>query len=407
MPPLPLSCARAIALQTQALAAVACADGQSLSHLVERIGAVQVDTISVLARNHDLALLSRQSNYFPDALADALYEKRTLIEQHYPLLIVPVHEYSYWQSIMSSRPPDTEPEDDVVRALVAAARELLRDNGTVSIKHLPATVRVAGGFSTISAANKALEWLWYHGEVIIARRESNRAKVYALPESLLPASIVGYHPSCEEVLIFCAKKALSVLGIATVDSWSRLANVYAGLWKTIPTAQRRSVLSQLVESGWATRIDVGDRVGEAEQYFIPSTLDLGLLSVDDADNRTRLLPPLDLLLVDRNRVEKLFGFSHKFEAYTPQEKRRYGYYSMPILFHQRLVGRLDPARAGEALRLRRVLIEDSALLERSEFLESFLGAINSLREFVGGSEVVIEGEAPDGIATALESTARR
>jgi uncharacterized protein len=367
-------------------------DQKQLSRSVEAIvahtNAVQVDSISVIARNHDLAFWNRGEDFRPEHLLTALYEKRTLLEQHYPLIIVPTSEYPFWHTLMVTRPKVDSPERLTLAPLIERARSIIAERGQVSSQDLPRQGRLPGGFNTMNAANKALETMWYDGELLIASRHSNRARIYSTPERLLPSELLEDSPSNDELLRFFAEKALRVLGLATFQSWSMLTNTYTGLWKTVPVEQRRTLLSLLVEEGLGVPIEVSGGHGQKAIYFLHADYLELLEQKTPHPVHVQLLAPLDMLLIDRSRLEQLFNFHYRFEAYTPKAKRTYGYYCMPILYSSRLVGRVDPVKNGNVLQLNLLQVEDLSLYHDATFLEELQRALTNLMLFANCSEIV-------------------
>jgi len=359
--------------------------------IIARTHVVQIDSISIIARNHDLAFWTRKEEFQPEHLADALYKSRTLLEQHYPVLIVDTREYPYWHQIMAARPKTESPERLALAPLMERARLLINEQGQVSSQDLPSGKQVPGGFTTISAANKALETMWYDGELLIASRHPNRGRIFSTPELLLPADLLDCSPSSEEIRRFCAEKALRVLGLATLQSWSHLMNIYAGLWKTVASSERRTLLLELIEEGVGIPIEVNGGGSKHSTYFMHADyLDYLSQKIMPPDH-VQLVPPLDMLLLDRDRLETLFGFHHRFEAYTQKAKRTYGYYCMPILYGSRLVGRIDAAKNGNALQINLLQIEEPSLSRDDLFLRELQQALTNLMLFVNCSEIVSNG----------------
>ena len=374
---------------------------QSVETIMAHTHAVQVDSISVIARNHDLAFWNRNEGFQPEDLQSALYEKRTLLEQHFPLIIVPTSEYPFWHALMTARPKVDSPERLFLTPLKERARSIIAERGQVSSQDLPNLGHLPGGFNMMSAANKALESLWYDGELLIASRHSNRGRIYSTPERLLPSNLLEYSPSPDELLRFCAEKALRVLGLAPLRSWSTLTNIYAGFWKTVPVEHRRTLLFSLIEEGLGVPVTVSAGQGQETTYFLHAD-SLGLLEQEtQAPAHVQLLSPLDMLLWDRNRLEQIFHFHYRFEAYTPKAQRKFGYYCMPILYASRLVGRIDPVKNGHVLQLNLLHIEDASLSHDATFLEELQRALTRLMIFANCSEIVFAPHEGSSLASAL------
>jgi uncharacterized protein YcaQ len=258
-------------------------------------------------------------------------------------------------------------------------REELRARGPLANRDFaaegPAT---AQRWRSGKAAGQALYYLWLTGELMThSRRGFDR--VYDFLHSVAPLDGDGAHPMADLATAerFFAGKTLRDLGLATRAEWTRRAGV--ALRRTVPPAEARATLAALVEAGEAAAVRVE---GQKEPCYAPAA-DLPLL-VDLAADRTpacwrplgtttedevTFLAPLDNVIWDRARTQALFAFEYVWEVYKPAAQRRWGYYTMPILHGDRLVGRLNPRldrRAG-VLTIDGFWLEDPVLANDEAF----------------------------------------
>lgn len=308
---------------------------------IRQLGALQIDSISVVQRSHHLVLWSRLGNHPPEWLEEIHSQERAIFEFWvHAAAYAPIELYGHFRHDMLRYPELTS----------KAGREWLRDNRDVCdfvLDHVRANGPVtSGSFAAPEAAerpepwawygnkptNVALEVLWRTGELMVARRDKFQ-RVYDLPERVHPTWSDEHLPTREETDLALGRAALNALGVTTVR-W--LPDYYRrrSTRTTVPGMMPLETLEMLVDTGDAVRADVAGLPEPAyvatralEQRFRPS--------------RTTLLSPFDSLVWHRRRTAEMFGFDLVFEPYVPKEKRLYGYFTLTILHRDQLVGRLD------------------------------------------------------------------
>jgi len=181
----------------------------------------------------------------------------------------------------------------------------------------------------------ALEYLWRTGELAIAGRASFH-KVYDLAERILPAGHAARRPSDAEHLDWACRTALERLGIAS-------PNEIAGFWAAVSLEEARSWCVKAAARGEIVPVQVEPTDGSKPyaSYAVPDW-EARAAALPPAPPRIRLLAPFDPILRDRKRTLRLFNFDYRFEAFVPGQHRKHGYYVLPILEGERLIGRLDP-----------------------------------------------------------------
>jgi uncharacterized protein YcaQ len=206
---------------------------------------------------------------------------------------------------------------------------------------------------------------------------------------------------------YLAVKALKALGVATFRQWRDRLAAWGNQWSGLdipmlhPKTKAGRYLKSILDDIPVRRVSTKD---SDETYFVPADDVESLVSLDleNVDVKAAFLPPLDNLLWDRERVEDLFGFSYRWEIYMKLEKRRYGYYAMPILLHDALIGRLDPKldRDDEILTVNLLQFERGVDLHHVK-----PHIVDCLRQFVGfhgADQVVIQETEPMGFADSLQ-----
>jgi uncharacterized protein YcaQ len=329
--------ARRIALAAQGFGAPR-PDGpvsrRQLAGLVERLGAVQIDSVNVVSRTHYLPAFSRLGAY-PRALLEEIAWSRK------PAL------FEYWGHEASLLPLATQPllrwrmadaHDGVgvwrnVAHLLAERRDLadralaeIHDRGPLAASELELGHGGRGGWWGWSEAKRALEALFWTGELTAATRRGNFERVYGLPEKVLPRSIVeAPTPSradAQRELIRIAARALGVATARDLRDYFRMGREEAG-----------ARVAELVEAGELTPVAV--RGWREAAYLHPQARRPRRISA------AALLSPFDNAIWFRDRTERMFGVRVRLEIYTPAEKRAHGYYVLPFLEGDALTARVD------------------------------------------------------------------
>jgi uncharacterized protein len=327
--------ARRIAVRAQLLDAPRPTD---LLEVVQRLTLLQIDPTAAIAPSADLVLWSRLGwAYRREDLKRALEEERTLFELD--ALIRPSGDLRLYLAGADER-PSYERTRAWLRDNDAFRRDILkrlRKSGPLASRELPDTAAVpwaSTGWSHNRNVSTMLEILINRGEVAISGRVG-RERLWDLPERVYPAVAV---PSIEEAEQAKDERRLGALGIAR--------------------AKARAMPMEPVHVGEAGEPAVVEGV-KGEWQVDPARLG------EDFEGRTALLSPFDRLIHDRTRTEELFDFEYALEMYKPAAKRRWGYFALPILHGDRLVGKLDAAADRKASILRVNAIHEDVKFTRA------------------------------------------
>jgi uncharacterized protein YcaQ len=299
-----------------------------------------MDSINVLERAHHLILGSRLEGYDPGSFEALLHPGRALFEQWtHDASAIPVAFYPHWKvrfprsrvRILAS-PWWRERVGDQVDLLLASVLDRVRREGPLRSADFEHDRQgVPSGWWGWKPQKAALEFLWHTGELAVARREHFH-KVYDLAERVLPGPCALAAPDPQAHLEWACATALERLGVATPRE-------LAAFWNAVDPAQASRWCAQALEAGRIQQVAVDCPGGPPRLAFaLPDAQD----RVPEATGPMALLCPFDPILRDRARAQRLFGFDYRFEAFVPGPKRQFGYYVMPILDGDALVGRLDP-----------------------------------------------------------------
>src|SRR5215211_3502230 len=303
---------------------------------VRRMGVLQIDSIAVVARSPYLVLWSRLGSYEPRWLDDLLSEGALFEYWSHAACFIPSEDYGLYRRFMLEGREKTRTWMSAHPEEIARVLERVREGGEVRSAEFERTDGRAGGWWEWKPEKRALEHLFAAGELMISRRE-NFHRVYDLRERVLANALPGWEdalaPNEQEVRRALALKAVRALGVA-------FARWVPDYFRT-PKKGAAGLLEELVEEGSLLRASIEDS-GEPA-YVHPDNAGVAekILSGGLQPSVTTLLSPFDPVVWDRARALELFGFDYKIEVYTPAARRRYGYYSLPILHDGTLVGRLD------------------------------------------------------------------
>lgn len=362
----------------------------ALQALIEKLGFVQVDTINVVARAHDLTLFSRLDGYRPEHLRKLLEEKLSLFEgfthdasaiptawfQHWKPRFARdrarIHAHAWWQHHF--RGTDGARVVGDVKARIAREGPLKSSDFEHPEKRGP-----WWGWKPQKAA---LDFLWRSGELMVPRREGFQ-KVYDLTERVLPDHHALPCPGPEAHVEWACASAAERLVIFTPKE-------LAEFWASIEAAEARTWCDGAAKASRIVPVALEGADGEARPAFALADWEKRLAKLPDPPERTRLLCPFDPVLRDRARALRRFGFDYRFEAFVPEPKRQYGYFVLPILEGERFVGRLDPKlhRDRGLLEIKGLWWEPGvkATKARKRGLEE---ALERLAAFAGADEILL------------------
>jgi len=386
--PLPLSLdqARALAVHSSLLeGATTLSSGKDgVKEVINHLGYIQIDTISVLERAHNITLWTRLPDFKPSSITELERERAVFEYWGHGLSYLPMKDYRFYISQMRRRfdPVQKWEKDRLAKYshLFKPLLERLKTEGPLASKDLekPPPSSRQEGFSP-KPLKTALEMLFWRGEVMVSERRSFQ-RVFDLTERVLPEGLDTSEPSPSEIGRHFTLRALTALGIARVDE------IYNYIW-AVKREVLKAALVELVASGEVMELRIGE--DKRTPYY---ALKLASSQVDKfTSSNLHILSPFDNLLIQRRRVSRLFGFDYALECYITPAKRVFGYYAMPILWSDRLVGRLDPkaVRKEETLKILKIEFENGFKVTK-DFKSTLRNKLSILAEFVGCSRVELE-----------------
>jgi hypothetical protein len=383
---------------------------ESVLDVVERLGSLQFDPLEVAGRNHDLVLLARIGGYRREWTDHWLYKDRRLYETYNKSLqIVPVAELPLYRYIWDRMRKRHEAQAfDEHAPLIEELLGRIRENGVLLPRDVGARGAIDWYWRPTNQVRAILEALAEVGTLGIARREGN-LRVYDLMERLVPPDILTERRAPEEQQahrLLARYRGNGLLGAS--------GNQELWVGGTGYAADRAAVRAALIEAGRLLPVQVeglrGERFIVAEDLAFLGQAEDELAAGEPPGGRdpgVAFLAPLDPLCWDRDLLRRLFDFDYIWEVYIPAAKRRWGYYVLPILYGDRLVGRIEPRIERRAGTLRVVGLWWEAgfdPLAEPGFVAALAQALAAHRDFADVDDVAFgPGIRPRTVATALRA----
>ena len=348
------------------------ATGADVRQEIDRLSAVQLDSISTVARSHRIVLTSRIGDYPEESLSRMLaagrlveywaHEACLVLAEDWPLLRrLAGDDHPWWGPVVAKEPK-----------LAEQVLSALRERGPLGSRHFEGKNR--GSWWDWKPAKVMLEALWSSGQVVVAGRQGFQ-RLYHVAEEVLPPELLRETPSSGETLRRLIVRAVSARGALTESGIAEHYRIRGRIRVVRPHVEA------LVAEGRLRRVEIED--GKAP-VLLPG--DEGL---DDTAAPPVLLSPFDNLLWDRPFAERVLGFNHKIEVYKREHERVYGYYVLPFLWRDRIVGRADlkSERAEGVLRVKALHLEPK--VRRSAALDdAFERAATRLARCIGLERVL-------------------
>ncbi len=349
--------------------------------VIDRLGLIQIDSVNVLVRSHYLPLFSRLGGYPLDLLDRLAWDRRgrALFEYWgHAASLIPLASQPLFRWRMA-RACQGEAWSDLGRfaversGFVAAVLDQVRARGPLGVGDLADGGRSTGSWWGWSDGKRALEWLFWAGQVTTAARRGF-ARLYDVPERVLPSAILDLPtPAPADAQRELVRRAIRALGVATeadVRDYFRL-----------PPMDNRARLAELLEAGEVRRVAV-------EGIGPPAYLDVAARLPRRID-ACALLSPFDPVVWKRDRAEQLFGFRYRIGLYTPRHARTHGYYVLPFLLGERLVARVDlkADRAAGVLRALALYAEDG--IATAEVAAALARELDLMARWLGLARVAV------------------
>lgn len=347
---------------------------KSILDILKKIHNVQIDTISVVARSHDLILFNRLFNYKEKEIWKLEKEGKIFEYFSHSLCFLPIDEYPFYKWIvnyMSKNPGEwTENWIKSNRRIVDYVYDHVKKSGPTCSSDFKNTTKVKReGWWELKAENLALKYLFHKGKLLISHRKGFQ-RYYDLPERIIPPNISSELMEKEEVPIHILNIIFNALGVvSTNEIQNYLGNIFPKLIWDNNKDGINNFLDEKQKEGLIEQIKIESL--ENKYYIMENKYDNLMKTLKEEVDRfpVKFLSPFDNTIRDRYYPKNIWNFDYTFEAYMSKEKRKYGFYLLPILDNYELIGNIDAKvyRKEKILELISIYLEndlDNNLLSR-------------------------------------------
>lgn len=309
---------------------------EEIVSFIQKIGCIQYDPLSRIARNADLVLQSRCINYSEETLYRLLYEKRELLDGwDKNMSIWSVQDWPCFARKRIDYKKRFEKRSDEFNSVRSEIIKKIKENGYISSKDVNSNQKVDWSWAPTDIGRAALESMYHCGELLVHHKKGTR-KYYGLTENLLPAPIFnGLDPNTtlDNYYEWYVNRRIGSIGLL----WNRSGDAWLG--SHLKKDERSQAINRLLEKDEIAEVKIAD----IDDIFYFPQRELILLEDQGKEHyEAALIAPLDNLIWDRKLISKIFNFEYKWEVYTPAKERKYGYYVLPIIYNDRFVGRCEP-----------------------------------------------------------------
>ena len=342
-----------------------------VADVISQLSYVQIDSINVAQRAHEHVLFNRVKRYSADDLASSIASKQVFEYWSHAAAYLPMRDYRYSLFRKQQYLKGESHWNKVKNADLKNVRAKIEQEGPLKASQFEhSSNKTNTGWWDWKPAKKALEQLFMQGEIMALRRDKFQ-KVYDLTERVLPSDIDTSVPTEQAFARYLIDRCITAHGFATAK---QIAYLRKGCQKSV-----RNELVDMCDSGVLSTFELGKETYYFNESIAPPA------TIPD---KVYLLNPFDNIVIQRDRLLQCFDFNYQIEVYVPQAKRKYGYYSLPILWRDRFVGRVDVKadRKQKVLLLQYLSIEEKELASLSSqqadgFLAALVASISDYQDF--------------------------
>lgn len=352
-------------------------DKTGLYNVIEQLGYIQIDTISVVERSHHHILWTRMPSYKKNMLEELMEKDKTVFEYwSHAAAYLPMKDFRFSLPRKKNYSERYKSWGKANRKIINYVYERIVNEGAMQSKDFEDRNSKSSGWWDWKPSKDALDFLFHAGKLMIAKRKGFQ-KVYDLTERILPEKIDTTFPAEKEYYIHLIENSIRANGLVS---------------KNEITYQRRydkkkfeKIINELTDSKMIMEVNIAGL--QTEKYFTTSDK-LKLLNQKNPDFEMNILSPFDNLIIQRKRLKNFFGFDYTIECYLPESKRKFGYFCMPVFYKDRFIARVDAKadRASGKFIIKKIFWEDNLKLNRKG-LNEFEDKIYKMAEFTGCNKV--------------------
>jgi uncharacterized protein YcaQ len=365
---------------------------KTIIDLIRHLNCIQFDTINVVGRNADLVLQSRIKDYRPSMLNNLLYIQRSLFDAwDKQASIILVEDWPFLNKFREQMKINPDRRYQGVKEAIPDIKQRLENDGPLSSLDFDKSKKVEWHWSHTSLARAGLEFMWYTGQVGVHHRINTR-RSFDLIERLIPKPILNIsnpNQTEDDYQEWHVLRRIGSLGLASIRSgeyWSGIVGVKA--------AERKRAVNSLIEKGLVIEVSVENY--EKGSLFIRAE-DLEVLEKvarkRKISNKTSFIAPLDNLIWNRKLIKEIFNFEYVWEVYKPKAIRKYGYYTLPVLYGDNFIARFDSKfdRKTNILNIENWWWEDN-ILPDEEMFTSIADNFRSFMNYLGTEKITFDNK---------------
>jgi len=354
---------------------------------IKKVGCLQFDPLNIIAMNPHLVLQSRIQNYKTSMLQELLYEDRVLMDGwDKNMAIFPIEDRKYFKRYYDTAIDTHTWRDPEIVEYIPVIREALK-KGPSSSKDILLQHKVDWSWAPTSAARALLDLMFFTGELMVYDKLKGK-KIYDFTSNLLPLELIeAVDPNISELEYH--KWGILRRIEATGLLWDKRSESFLGI-KGLKSKERQAAFKSLYEESLIEKIHIE---GLKEEFYVSKE---SLRSFSEINKkfhkRVQFIAPLDNLIWDRKLIKALFDFDYKWEVYTPEKDRKFGYYVLPILYGDEFIGRIEPVMDRKNNRL----IIKGLWLDKYP-CKAFKKAMNEFMNFLGINCILYGDKTPDSL----------
>jgi len=377
---------------------------------LRQMDALQLDPLNVIARSQHIAMFGRVLEYQPEQLHQVAYEQRGFFDYGGSLFMYPMFEFPNWRLHMKRRSEQERWKNFASEHPEAMEQvlEALRDNGPMGNRDFKGNQAFQNNYRGRKDTSVALYAHWISGRVMVHHRDRFE-RIYDLTERVAPSDL-NYEAPEQEAEDYFARKTVSFLGLMREVRWRISFEYY--IQRKLGSKETKAWLNRLYEQQIIKPVQIE---GSKERWIVLAenlphleALESGKIPPEwtplgpDTQDEVTFLAPLEIVSA-RGRAKQVFDFEYVWEVYKPVEKRRWGYYVLPILYGDDLVGRLDPKLDRETMTLyiNGFWLEDDAHVNDPSFADALGKGLERFASFVGAQQVDIDTIEPSKLRNHL------
>ncbi|NLL27398.1 MAG: winged helix-turn-helix domain-containing protein [Bacteroidales bacterium] len=363
---------------------------EGVLEVFDQIKTIQYDPLNVVGRNPDLVLQSRIKNYKANYLDELLYKDRLLIDGWDKMMsIYSISDWPYFNLLRNIKDESVQNSLKYRNSTEALQHtenvlSILKKSGPMLSTKIDLGSVTKGSWGHGKIAGAALDYLFHIGRVGVQKKRGTQ-KVYDLIENLIPQKLLDSDPIQDMHEFYCW------LLLRRIQSIGFFWNTNSIVWDGIDTnfkdkCFRKNIIATLLDQGLLNEVKIENKVFYSA-VNIPIEGDL------EFDDKIRFLSPLDNILWDRKFIAEIFNFNYTWEVYTPKEKRKYGYYVLPLLFKGNFIGRIEPVfyKKDKILCIKNIWFEKNTKVN-STLKSNLKRSIKNFSNYLGAISIINESD---------------